>query len=154
VGCAASTSTCVTPKNSILATRSRELYSLLTSNRRNSRVWVAQPFWKMKIASKYTLVFVTAPDLKTARRLARSALEARLVACANLLPKIESHYWWDGKIERSTEVLILMKTSGPKLAALEKLIEENHPYDTPEFIALPLGKGSERYLKWITASVA
>ncbi len=59
----------------------------------------------MKTKDKFAVVLVTAPDVKTARKLARAALAARLVACANLIPKIESHYWWQGKIERGTEVL-------------------------------------------------
>ena len=68
----------------------------------------------------FALVLVTAPDMKTARRLARAALDARLVACANLLPKIESHYWWQEKIDSSAEVLVIFKTSKTKLDALEK----------------------------------
>jgi len=108
----------------------------------------------MKSSSKFQLVLVTAPDVKTARALARAALKARLVACTNLIPKIESHYWWQGKIESSPEVLILFKTTRAKLSALEKLILAKHPYDTPEFIALPLSAGNRRYLAWIGASVA
>jgi periplasmic divalent cation tolerance protein len=94
------------------------------------------------------VVLVTAPDLKIARVLARAALKARLVACANLLPKIESYYWWQGKLETSAEILILFKTNSARLAALEKLILANHPYDTPEFIALPVTHASRRYLAW------
>jgi periplasmic divalent cation tolerance protein len=96
---------------------------------------------------------VTAPDLKTARRLAQAALTARLVACANLIPKLESHYWWQGKLERSTEVLILFKTTPARLKALEQVILKNHPYDTPEFIVLPITTGNKRYLAWVTESV-
>lgn len=106
----------------------------------------------MKSARNFAIVLVTAPDLKTARALARAALDARLVACANLIPKLESHYWWQGKVERSNEVLILFKTTKPKLAALEKLILARHPYDTPEFIALPLTSGTPRYLDWIAST--
>lgn len=108
----------------------------------------------MKTAANFVVVLVTAPDLKTARELARAALEARLVACANLLPRIESHYWWQGKLERSMEVLLLMKTRKPRLAALERLILARHPYDTPEIVALPLSAGTERYLAWIGASTS
>jgi len=106
----------------------------------------------MKSAAKSALVLVTAPDLKTARKLARAALEARLIACANLVPKIESHYWWQGKIESGTEVLLVMKTQKSKLAALEKLILARHPYDTPEFLVLPVNAGNRKYLDWLTAS--
>ena len=107
----------------------------------------------MKHTGSFAVVLVTAPDLKTARRLAQSAVQARLAACASLVPRIESHYWWQDKIERSSETLILLKTSRRRLAALERHILERHPYDTPEFISLPLAGGTPRYLDWITASV-
>jgi periplasmic divalent cation tolerance protein len=108
----------------------------------------------MKLASKFALVLVTAPDVKTARKLSRVALEARLIACVNLVPRIESHYWWQGKIESAAEVLVLMKTTIARLPALEKLVLANHPYDTPEFIVLHLSRGARRYLGWVHDSVS
>ena len=107
----------------------------------------------MKTAATFSLVLVTAPDLKTARSLATLALTARLVACANLVPKVESHYWWQGKLEKGSEVLLLLKPQKSKLAALEKLILAAHPYETPEFVALPLTHGSPAYLKWLADSI-
>src|SRR5215468_6216098 len=107
----------------------------------------------MNHAKSYSIVLVTAPDLKTARMLAKAALNKRLIACTNLIPKLESHYWWKGKIENGSEVLMLLKTTSSKLAALEKLILAKHPYDTAEFIVLPVSRGSQRYLNWITNSV-
>jgi periplasmic divalent cation tolerance protein len=106
----------------------------------------------MKDAATFAVVLVTAPDLKTARALAKAALQERLIACANLVPKIESHYRWRGKIESGAEVLLILKTVKTKLAALEKLILANHPYDTPEFLVLPLSAGSRKYLDWLAAS--
>ncbi len=106
----------------------------------------------MKPATKFVIVLVTAPDLKTARVLARDALSARLIACANLIPKIESHYWWRGKIESGAEVLLVLKTQKSKLGALEKLILAQHPYDTPEFIVLPLSTGNKKYLDWLAGN--
>ncbi|HTQ52469.1 MAG TPA: divalent-cation tolerance protein CutA [Candidatus Acidoferrales bacterium] len=106
----------------------------------------------MKPATKFAIVLVTAPDMKTARALARAALSARLIACANLIPKIESHYWWQGKIESSTEILLILKTQKSRLAALEKLVVAKHPYDTPEFLVLPLRAGNQRYLNWLSRS--
>jgi periplasmic divalent cation tolerance protein len=103
----------------------------------------------MEPAAKFAVVLVTAPDLKTARALAKSALQARLIACANLFPTIESHYWWQGKIESGTEVLLILKAPRSNLPALEKLILAKHPYDTPEFLVLPLRSGNQRYLKWL-----
>ena len=108
--------------------------------------------FKMKSASPFAIVLVTAPDLKTARALAKAALSARLVACANLLPRIESHYWWQGKIESGAEVLLVLKTRKARLAALEQLILAKHPYDTPEFLVLPLNAGSRKYLDWLAAN--
>jgi periplasmic divalent cation tolerance protein len=102
----------------------------------------------MKPAKNFSIVLVTVPELKTARRLARAALKAKLVACANLVPKIESHYWWRGKLERGNEVLMVLKATRATLPALEKLILKLHPYDTAEFIVLPVEQGSERYLAW------
>ena len=107
----------------------------------------------MKSASKFALVLVTAPDLKTARALAKAALRARLAACVNLVPKIESHYWWQEKLEQGAEILLVIKTSQAKLAALEKCILKNHAYETPEFLVLALSKGNKRYLGWLTASL-
>ena len=108
----------------------------------------------MKAARKFSIVLVTAPDLKTARKLAKAALAARLIACANLVPKIESHYWWQGKMETGKEVLMILKTTRTRLAALEKLILAKHPYDTPEFLVLPLSQGNRRYLDWLAHSCA
>ncbi len=106
----------------------------------------------MKPAAQFALVLVTAPDLKTARALAKAALSARLIACANLIPKIESHYWWQDKMESAAEVMLVMKTRKTRLAALEQLVLARHPYDTPEFLVLPLSAGSRKYLDWLTAS--
>jgi len=106
----------------------------------------------MKPATKFAVVLVTAPNLKTARALARAALQARLIACANLIPKIESHYRWQGKIVSDAEVLLVLKTQKSKLAALEKLVLAQHPYDTPEFIVLPLSAGNKKYLDWLAES--
>jgi periplasmic divalent cation tolerance protein len=107
----------------------------------------------MKSYKNLFLVLVTAPDLKTARKLAQAVLGKRLAACVNIIPKLESHYWWQGKLEKSAEVLLLIKTTKSKLPALEKTVLANHPYDTPEFIATPLSHGNERYGAWLQDSV-
>jgi len=107
----------------------------------------------MKRAAQFVIVLVTAPSRKVARALAKNALAVRAAACANLVPGIESHYSWQGKLESSAEVLVLFKTTRRQLGALEKIIIDNHPYDTPEFVALPLSGGNERYLAWLAAAV-
>jgi periplasmic divalent cation tolerance protein len=108
----------------------------------------------VKNPPNFVLVLVTAPDIKTARALAKAILSVRLAACVNLLPKIESHYWWEGKIERGAEVLMLIKTRKDRLKKLEKEIVARHPYDTPEFLVLPIADGNKRYLDWLSSSVS
>ncbi|MCI0745198.1 MAG: divalent-cation tolerance protein CutA [Verrucomicrobia subdivision 3 bacterium] len=100
----------------------------------------------------YAAVLVTAPDIKTARRIASGCLKARVAACVNIVPRVESHYWWQGKVERGAELLLIIKTTRQRLAALEKCVLAAHPYDTPEFIVLPIAAGNRRYLEWISAS--
>jgi periplasmic divalent cation tolerance protein len=106
----------------------------------------------MRSAASFALVLVTAPDLRTARALARAALTVRLVACVNLVPRLESHYWWKKKLESGAEVLIVLKARKSHLAALEKLILKEHPYETPEFLVVPLSGGTRRYIEWLAAS--
>ena len=107
----------------------------------------------MQSASKFHVVLVTVPDIKTARILAKAALAAKLIACANIIPKIESHYGWEGKIESGNEVLLVLKTSKNRLKPLEKLVLARHPYETPEFLVLPVAGGTRRYLDWLAASI-
>jgi periplasmic divalent cation tolerance protein len=107
----------------------------------------------MKKSSGHVVVLSTAPNLKSARQLARLALAGRLVACANLVPGIESHYWWAGKMETSREILLIMKTLRRTLPALEKLWRTEHPYATPELVALEMEAGGADYLEWIHAAV-
>ena len=102
----------------------------------------------MKTGRKFLVALVTAPDLKTARTLARAALRAKLVACVNIVPKIESQYWWQGKLERGNEVLMILKATRRTLPRLETLILKLHPYDMAEFVVLPVSGGSVRYLAW------
>ncbi len=108
----------------------------------------------MKPPEKIVLVLVTAPSTKAGRAIARAALENRLVACVNIIPRLESHYWWQGKIEFGNEVLLVLKTTIRKLAALERVVLANHPYETPEFVAVPIAKINKRYATWLVESIA
>ena len=107
----------------------------------------------MPDSNSFRCALVTAPTMTVARKLAAAALNQRLAACVNLLPKVESHYWWQGKIESSSEVLMVFKTEKALLAALEQCVIQNHPYETPEFIVLEINAGNQKYLDWIAASV-
>ena len=97
------------------------------------------------------LVFSTAPDEGLARALARTLLERRLIACANLVPGLQSIYRWEGRVEESSEVLLLLKSTRGRLAELERALHELHPYDTPEFVVLDALTVAPRYLDWLRA---
>ena len=98
------------------------------------------------------LVLVTASSVEEARVVAGAVLEKKLAACVNILSGVESHYWWQGRLESSAEILMILKTPQARLAALEKLILARHPYDTPEFLALPLSAGNGKYLDWLSTN--
>jgi uncharacterized protein involved in tolerance to divalent cations len=99
------------------------------------------------------IALVTAPELETARQLGKLVLEAKLAACVNLVPGIESHYWWQGKIDSGSEILMLIKTTEAKISQLEKLILKSHPYDTAEFVVISASEVTEKYFNWVLDSV-
>lgn len=99
------------------------------------------------------MVLMTAGSREEAVRLADILVVARLAACVQILPEIESVYHWEGKIERAPEVLLLAKTTLGNFAALEDAVRSLHSYETPEIIALPITTASAPYLEWLTANV-
>lgn len=99
------------------------------------------------------MVWVTAPSKRVAQTIAKAVLQKRLAACASLIPGLESHYWWQGRLESSRETLLVMKTQREKLPALEQAIIALHPYDTPEIVALAWSHGNVRYMDWVTHSL-
>ena len=100
------------------------------------------------------VVLCTAPDQATAQRLAALALEARLAACVTLLPGATSYYVWQGQLEQSSEVQMLLKCDSDHQQALFDLIKQAHPYEVPELLALPVQHGDSEYLSWLHASLA
>ncbi|XP_073385793.1 uncharacterized protein [Physcomitrium patens] len=100
-------------------------------------------------AAPSIVVYVTVPNKETGTKLAHSIIENKLAACVNQIPGVESTYWWEGKVETDTEILLMIKTRQALLGELTDHVNNNHPYDTPEVIALPITGGSEKYLKWI-----
>jgi len=102
----------------------------------------------------FAVVLVTAPDLRTARRLATVLVRTRLAACVNIIPNLESHYTWKGKVEKAREVLLVIKTRRSRLSALWISVQNAHPYETPEFLVLSVAGGSSDYLAWLSASTA
>jgi periplasmic divalent cation tolerance protein len=107
----------------------------------------------MESAEDVRMILVTAPDAETGGRIARAVVMAKVAACVNVLPAVESHYCWEGRLECSREVLLLMKTTAERVAALEERVVAEHPYDTPEFVVIKLSAGNERYLAWLRDGV-
>jgi periplasmic divalent cation tolerance protein len=95
------------------------------------------------------VVFLTAANGEEATRLADMLVGAHLAACVQILPEIESVYRWQGNIERSSEVLLLAKTTRGKFDELEREVRALHSYKTPEIIAVPVLIGSGPYLEWL-----
>lgn len=95
------------------------------------------------------VVLSTAPDDDTAEEIAARLVAERLAACVNVLPGLRSYYWWNGAVQVDTEVQLLIKTDGVHLPALVEWLSEEHPYDCPEIVALPIAAGLSAYLEWI-----
>jgi periplasmic divalent cation tolerance protein len=107
-----------------------------------------------KAAGKYVVVLVTCGSRAEAQRIAREIVARRLAACANLLETpVRSVYRWKGKVEKAREFLLLIKTSARLLPALQAEVQRLHSYDVPEFIALPIVAGSQKYLAWLSECV-
>lgn len=96
------------------------------------------------------LVITNLPDTQSASRLAQQLVEAHAAACVNILAPCTSTYRWQGKIESSTEVPLLIKSTRAAYPRLEKLIREAHPYELPEIIAVPVTAGLPAYLEWVS----
>lgn len=100
------------------------------------------------------IVFITAPSEKVARQVGDALLERRLAACVNLVTDLQSFYWWQGEIESDEEVLMIVKTRADLFESrLIPAVQEVHPYDVPEIIALPIVMGSRDYLAWVDENV-
>eukprot|EP00793_Prasinoderma_coloniale_P002570 PRCOL_00002052-RA len=104
-------------------------------------------------AAECCCVYVTAPNRAAAKSLAASLVEARLAACVNIVPGVESVYHWEGKVEVDEELLLIAKTTRSRLAALTEKVNAEHPYDVPEVVAIPFVGGSDKYISWLVDNV-
>ena len=97
------------------------------------------------------LVITNCPDEESANAIALAVIEAGLAACVNILPRVQSIYRWQGKVESTSEIPLFFKATAAIYPALESKIRELHPYELPEIIALPLSRGLPAYLNWVAA---
>ncbi len=99
------------------------------------------------------VLLVTVPDMEMAETIVSALLERRLIACANIVPGVLSHYRWKGKLCRDQEVILILKSLRSMLEAVEKTVKEFHSYETPEILALDVAGGSREYLNWLRESI-
>ncbi|HZV52215.1 MAG TPA: divalent-cation tolerance protein CutA [Candidatus Dormibacteraeota bacterium] len=102
------------------------------------------------MTDEYLQVITTTATEEEAGRLARSVVEARLAACAQVLGPITSTFWWRGGIDTTPEWICLMKTTGTRFDALVAHLKAHHSYEVPEITATPISRGSDDYLAWIS----
>lgn len=94
------------------------------------------------------IVFVTIPCDK-AQELAKVLLQEKVAACVSVLEGIESVFWWEGKIDRAKESLLLIKTQYQLFDAVKQTVENHHPYDVPEIVGVKMSGVNNKYLRWI-----
>ncbi|MGM0526305.1 MAG: divalent-cation tolerance protein CutA [Pseudomonadota bacterium] len=97
------------------------------------------------------MLFCTCGDEQEANALAHYLIKEKLAACVNIIPKIQSVYEWNGKVENDSELLLIIKTSKLKLQSLKEAVKQKHSYDSPELISFKIDDGLPDYLSWIEA---
>ena len=105
------------------------------------------------IETNHLLVLTTCPDQRCAESIATALVSSNLAACVNIQPGLRSVYRWQGAIESSEEVLLIIKSIAERYQEVETAIRDLHPYELPEVIAVPIVAGSKSYLRWLEAGV-
>ncbi|MQY55680.1 MAG: divalent cation tolerance protein CutA [Dehalococcoidia bacterium] len=99
------------------------------------------------------IILITTGSEEEAHRIADQLLNQRKAACVNIVPKVDSLFWWQGKLDSAQESLIVIKTKASKLKEITELVKRVHSYEVPEVIALPIVGGNEDYLKWLDTTL-
>ena len=102
----------------------------------------------------YIVVLVTANTTGEAQQISRLLLEQRQAACVNIIPEVDSRFWWEGKLDSAQESLLIIKTKASRLPVIINLVKRVHSNTVPEIIALPVVGGNQDYLDWIDKEVA
>jgi periplasmic divalent cation tolerance protein len=101
------------------------------------------------LENRYIIVLVTTANKQEAENIAQHLLDAKLIACANIISPVASHFHWSGKIEKAQECLMLMKSRRDLFEKLTESVKALHSYEVPEILALPIVDGSTAYLDWL-----
>ena len=104
--------------------------------------------------SEHCVIFITAGSKEEADKISRGLVESKLAFCVSTLPKVQSTYYWEDKIHVDKEFLLIVKTRQDQYAALETWVKNNHSYEVPEIIALPIEQGLPAYLNGIDDWIA
>ena len=104
------------------------------------------------MAEKILLGLSTFPEVETARRISTQLVTEKFVACANILPAVQSIYRWEGKIETASETLVFFKLSEDRQAAFQEKLRSLHPYEVPEIVCFKINSGLPDYLSWVAQS--
>ena len=99
------------------------------------------------------VILITTGTEEEAHKIAKVLLNQKKVACVNIVPRVNSLFWWEGKIDSDQESLLIIKTNASLLNEIVNLVREVHSYDVPEIIALPIVGGNQDYLEWIDKEV-
>jgi periplasmic divalent cation tolerance protein len=97
----------------------------------------------------YNLIYITASNAEEAKDLGRALVEARLVACANVIPNMTPIFWWDGRVQEDSEAILLAKTRNALVQQVIDFVQREHSYDCPAVLALPIQAGHAPFLQWI-----
>jgi periplasmic divalent cation tolerance protein len=100
-----------------------------------------------------TVVCLITTPQADARSIASTVIDKKLAACVNIVPLVQSLYWWEGNVEQDEEALLVVKTLRPMISRLDELLQSIHPYENFELISIDITKGSQPYLEWIANSV-
>lgn len=101
------------------------------------------------VTTEYIIVLITTSGREEAQKIAQALLEQRKAACVNIISGVDSHFWWQGKIENAQECLLVVKSRTAQLDDLVEVVKKRHSYKVPEVIALPVIGGNADYLDWL-----
>jgi periplasmic divalent cation tolerance protein len=105
------------------------------------------------LENPYNVIIVTASSKNEAEKIAKTLLEERLIACANIISPVQSLFWWQGKVNEAQEHIILMKTRKDLFSKLSERVKALHSYQIPEIIAIPIVEGFKPYMEWLDNSL-